>query len=173
MTLCFQGNLNEIWFEIIILLVSLWQHKINTIQGILKHYVCISINGEVFNLTQVFPYDKCFHMMMIPSLTLFCGVKILICFHKIIKIRLLPEITAKESKKKICSIQISKLQFSFWGLCFKPIKRTSSEGTGHNTLSGWNQLYFDISLHWVVFKETGAFFQLVFYEQLFCSIFAN
>lgn len=116
MTLCFQGNLNEIWFEIIILLVSLWQHKINTIQGILKHYVCISINGEVFNLTQVFPYDKCFHMMMIPSLTLFCGVKILICFHKIIKIRLLPEITAKESKKKICSIQISKLQFSFWGL---------------------------------------------------------
>ena len=70
-------------------------------------------------------------------------------------------------------IRTSKFQFSFWGLCFKPIKRTSSEGTGHNTLSGWNQLYFDISLYWVVFKETGAFFQLVFYEQLFCSIFAN
>jgi hypothetical protein len=30
--------------------------------------------------------------------------------------------------------------------------------TGHNTLSGWNQLYFDISLYWVVFEETGAFF---------------
>lgn len=121
---CYQGNLNEISFEIIILLVSLWQHKINTIQGMLKQYICytkmyISLNREVFNVTQVFSYNKCFHMMLIPSLIqyicLFSGVKILIFFHKIVKIRLLPEINCYRKLKKKCLILISKWPFSFRG----------------------------------------------------------